>query len=281
MHTIKNIIVPTDFSVTARNAFHYARQLAENLQATLTLVHVNEYFLPSQESTVSPIADLEINQVSVEAMDAFIAEDESEDGSVMVKSQVKVKVLRGDTVGNLLELSNNPQTDLIVMGATGIQDFISKIIGNISLQVARNAHCPVMLIPRDVRWSQINTILYASNFDTVTAPLIQQITDFGRALRASVHFVHVSDGHEIDQKVIQSISDAVISSDGPEFPFQVHAVQGDNILDELQTYAEAHQIDLMAFVSIHHSFWQNMMYKTMIQDLSLSSDKPILIMHLA
>jgi|GEM_PF-6523735 len=25
MNTIKNIIVPTDFSVTARNAFHYAR----------------------------------------------------------------------------------------------------------------------------------------------------------------------------------------------------------------------------------------------------------------
>ena len=158
MHTIKNIIVPTDFSVTARNAFHYARQLAEKLHATLTLVHVNEYFLPSQESTVSPIADLEINQVSAEAMDAFIAEEEGDDDSVMVKSQVKVKVLRGDTVGNLLELSNNPQTDLIVMGATGIQDFISKIIGNISLQVARNAHCPVMLVPRDVRWSQINTI---------------------------------------------------------------------------------------------------------------------------
>jgi nucleotide-binding universal stress UspA family protein len=281
MHTIKNIIVPTDFSVTARNAFHYARHLAENLHATLTLVHVNEYFLPSQESTVSPIADLEISQVSAEAIEAFIAEEEGDDDSVMVKSQVKVKVLRGDTVGNLLELSNNPQTDLIVMGATGIQDFISKIIGNISLQVARNAHCPVLLVPRDVRWSQINSILYASNYDTVTAPLAQQITDFGRALRASVHFVHVSDGHAIDQKVIQSISDAVLSTDGPELPFQVHAVHGDNILDELQTYAEAHQIDLLAFVSIHHSFWQNMMYKTMIQDLSLSSDKPILIMHLA
>jgi nucleotide-binding universal stress UspA family protein len=255
--------------------------LAENLHASLTLVHVNEYFLPSQESTVSPIADLEINQVSVEAIDAFIAEEEGDDDSVMVKSQVKVKVLRGDTVGNLLELSNNPQTDLIVMGATGMQDFISKIIGNISLQVARNAHCPVLLVPRDVRWSQINSILYASNYDTVTAPLVQQITDFGRALKASVHFVHVSDGHEIDQKVIQSISDAVLSTDGPELPFQVHTVQGDNILDELQTYAAAHQIDLMAFVSIHHSFWQNMMYKTIVQDLSLSSEQPILIMHVA
>ncbi|MDX2282187.1 MAG: universal stress protein [Saprospiraceae bacterium] len=119
MNTIKNIIVPTDFSVTARNAFHYARHLAEKLHATLTLVHVNEYFLPSQEVTVSPIADLEINQVSTEAMDAFIAEEEGDDDSVMVKSQVKTKILRGDTVNSLLELSNNPQTDLIVMGSTG------------------------------------------------------------------------------------------------------------------------------------------------------------------
>ncbi len=281
MHTIKNIIVPTDFSVTARNAFHYARHLAEKLNATLTLVHVNEYFLPTQELTVSPIADLEIYQVSVEAMDVFIAEEEGDDHSVMVKNQVKTKILRGNTVGSLLELSNNPQTDLIVMGATGMQDFISKIMGNISLQVARDAHCPVLLVPRDVRWSQIRSIMYASNYDTVTPPLVQEITDFGRALKSSVHFVHVSDGHEIDQKVIQTISDAVLSTDGAEAPFQVHTVKGDDILNELQTYAEAHQIDLMAFVSLHHSFWQNMMYKTIIQDISLSTEKPILIMHLA
>jgi nucleotide-binding universal stress UspA family protein len=55
MKKIRNILVPTDFSVSARNAFHYARGLAEALDANLTVVHVKEYFLPTSELSMTPL----------------------------------------------------------------------------------------------------------------------------------------------------------------------------------------------------------------------------------
>ena len=54
MKTQKKIIVPTDFSVTARNAFHFAENLAESIDAALTVVHVNEYFIPISNFAVAP-----------------------------------------------------------------------------------------------------------------------------------------------------------------------------------------------------------------------------------
>ena len=76
----------------------------------------------------------------------------------------------------LEELSKS--ADLIVMGTTGLQDFLSKIIGSTSLEVANKAHCPVLLVPRDARWKRIDKIMYASNYDSTTPKMVREITDF-------------------------------------------------------------------------------------------------------
>ena len=72
MKKIRNILVPTDFSVSARNAFHYAQGLAEALDANLTIVHVKEYFLPTSELSMTPLFELEEEKILAEAIGSHI-----------------------------------------------------------------------------------------------------------------------------------------------------------------------------------------------------------------
>ena len=279
MKSIKNILVPTDFSVTARNAYAYAKLLAQSLDAHVTVVHINEYFIPVSEIAVAPLSEHEEDRLT-EAMETFISDDirgESGDTSILVKNNVKSKILRGDPVSRFEELSKN--ADLIVMGTTGLQDFMSKIIGSTSIEVANKAHCPVILVPRDARWKPIDKIMYASNYDSTTPKMVREITDFAVMINAAVHFVHIDEFTENNEKVTNIIWDELFSTSDPSLAFEIHTIYGEDRIKELNEYSEKNKINLMAFVSKHRNFWQNLMHNSVTQNIAISTTTPMLVMH--
>ncbi len=276
MKKVKNIIVPTDFSVTAKNALNYAKMLAQTLDAEVTVVHINEYFIPVSEIAVAPLSENEESQIK-EAMDTFVSEDAG--NGVLVKSQLKTKLLKGDPVERLVQMSED--ADLIVMGSTGLQDFLSKIIGSTSLEVANQAHCPVLLVPRDAQWQRIDRIMYASNYDSTTPKMVRNITNFALSIDAAIHFVHIEDFSKAEEsKVSEIIWDELFSLTDPQLSFEIHSIFGNDKIDELKQYAESNDIDLMAFVSKHRSFWENLMHRSVTQNLAISTHIPMLVMHL-
>jgi nucleotide-binding universal stress UspA family protein len=284
MKTIKNILVPTDFSATARGAFRYAKVLAQALNANITVLHVIPYFLAASEISI-PL-DTKDDEIRLqETMESFI-NDDIDVGNVMVKTTVNVKLLKGDAVSRIIELSNSDSTDLIVMGTTGLQDFLSKIIGSVSLDVSNQAHCPVVLVPRDAKWQPIDRILFASNRESVTPPIVRETAYFAQLLGATIHFVHISEKqHEpanINKDrntIIDNIWAELYEKSNGAYPFEIHTVYGFDIVKQLSKYVYKNNINLVAFVSKHRNFWQNLMHDSVTQKVAISTEIPMLIMH--
>ena len=284
MKTIKNILVPTDFSATASGAFGYAKVLAQALNANITVLHVSPYFLAASEIAV-PL-DTKDEEIRLqETMEAFINDDTNE-ANVMVKTVVKTKLLRGESVSRIVELSQSDSTDLIVMGTTGLQDFLSKIIGSTSLDVSNQAHCPVILVPRDAKWQPIDRVLFASNIDSVTPPMVREMADFAQLFNAAIHFVHISEKeHEPaattkdGNALIDSIWAELYEKSSGSYPFEIHTVYGFDIVKQLSKYVYKNDINLIAFVSKHRNFWQNLIHNSVTQKVAISTEIPMLIMH--
>jgi nucleotide-binding universal stress UspA family protein len=275
MKTIKNILVPTDFSVTSRNAFHYARVLADAINAKVTVLHVNEYFLAASEIAVAPSSESEETRLK-EAMDNFIS-DEGDD--VMVKADVKTKILRGESVTRIVELSQSEEVDLIVMGTTGLQDFLTKIIGSVSLDVANKAHCPVILIPRDAKWMPIDRIMFASNYASTTPTMVREASEFAKLFGASIHFVHVNTERSGDDKITETIWNELYEAADPVVAFEVHTIYGSDAVKHLRKYAYENDINLISFVSKHRGFWQNLIHNSVSQNIAISTDIPLMVIH--
>ena len=282
MKNIKNILVPTDFSVTSRNAYHYAKRLAITLDATITVLHVNQYFMPIAEVAIGSISEDEVVKMSEEAMTSFVVDEDDIDHWKMIKHRVKTTILKGDLVPILVEMSESSDTDLIVMGMTGMQDFIGKIIGSASLDVSNQAKCPVILIPRDAKWHKIDKVMYASNYSSITPKMIGNITDFALAIDAGVHFVHVEDFSADYKENIAKIIWAELFSadDAPSLSFEIHTISGGDKIEELRKYAEENEVKLMAFVSKHRTFWQNLVHKSVTEHMAISTEFPMMVMHL-
>ena len=296
MKIIKNILVPTDFSATASGAFRYAKILAQALNADITVLHVNAYFLAASEIVV-PLSTQNDEVRLQETMQNFI-NDEADEGTTMVKTVVSVKILRGESVSQIVELSQSEGVDLIVMGTTGLQDFLTKIIGSTSLDVANKAHCPVILVPRDTKWTPIERILFASNVESVTPVMVHEMADFAQLLNANLHFVHVSEKDneptDADHKEDNASSDKIgkmwtelyeksnasfPAPSRPVMPFEIHTVYGFNVVKQLNKYVYKNEINLIAFVSKHRNFWQNLMHNSIIEKVAISTEIPMMIMH--
>lgn len=291
MKTIKNILVPTDFSATASGAFRYAKVLAQALNANITVLHVNAYFLAASEIVV-PLSTQNDEKRLEETMEAFIKDEADDDATTMVKTVVKTKILRGESVSQIVELSQSEGVDLIVMGTTGLQDFLTKIIGSTSLDVANKAHCPVILVPRDAKWTPIERIVFASNVDSVTPTMVHEIADFAQLLNATLHFVHVSEKENSDatdkednmplDKIGKMWSERYGKSNVSAhqvMPFEIHTVYGFDVVKQLSKYVYKNDIHLLAFVRKHRNFWQNLMHSSVTEKVAISTEIPMMIMH--
>ena len=270
---MKKILVPTDFSENAKSAFKYAVELAQRLEAEVTVVNiyhpsatvVNEYPLP---------IDVELLKINRERLAKFAASDDQKNiESVGISERVEQRVEIGFAVDKLVELSNTGEFDLIIMGATGATGLMEKVFGKVSLSVAERANCPVLLIPRNASFSPVQKIMYATNFENINMSVLLKIENLSRNLTAKINLVHVSDQEKNLQKLkglkkkltsLNAVMDTITSS---------------SVADGLETYATENDIDWMVIVKPHLNFWQRLTHKSKTNPIVMNPKVPLMVMH--
>ncbi len=144
MPTIKNILVPVDFSPDASSAVEYATFLANSFQATITLHHV--YQVPPMLNPIVPGAD---NRVDLEAA-RVAAERELERlrAEVQPRSTGAVRALAepGVAADAILDRARAGGFDVIVMGTHGRTGLSRMLMGSVAEAVVRRADRPVVIV---------------------------------------------------------------------------------------------------------------------------------------
>ena len=277
MKKINNITVGFDFSVAARNAYRYALALAQTLGATLTLVHVKEHDMIVSDVMVPSFPPEDDNQL-IKDMQQMVTDESAGPGKPV---EVKIRILKGNAVSVLTELPENTGTDLIVLGTTGISNILTRIFGATALKVSNQAHCPVILVPMYTKWRPVEQILFASNYDSMTALFVHKITDFALNLKAGVHFVNVSNYDPIlEPKQKDIVWSDLLSTPASGKEYKKTTIYGNDTVAELNKYSAEHNINLLAFASRHRHFWSDLTHKSISAGVSLSTITPIMVMHL-
>jgi len=279
MKNIKNIVVATDFSITARNAYRYALNLAKAFHATLTVIHVKESMIMVTDVVQTPVFNDDDSELMKDIQE-LIAEENLAEGVVATILEVKIKILTGNPVDVLTGLSKDKETDLIVIGTSGLSDVLEKVFGTTSIKVSNKAYCPVILVPREAKWHPIEKIMYASDFDSMKAKFAQDIIDFSVEIGAGIHFVNVRNYNpvgEINQKDIDW-NELFVSNDS-RLSYEKHTIYGNDTVNQLKDYSEKNKIDLIVFASKHRNFWESLMHRSISENMALSTFTPMMVIH--
>jgi nucleotide-binding universal stress UspA family protein len=149
MDTIQKILVPTDFSAHADEAFRVAHTLARVVGADVTLFHVAR-----PPAVVLEGGRFLANPGKGEAVNLWDRFQGTLPIDPKVRVQHEVIVADPPNAAHILDILEKLGCDLIVMGTHGRSWLKHRLFGSVTEEVVRRAHCPVMVVkapalPRD------------------------------------------------------------------------------------------------------------------------------------
>lgn len=282
MRAIKNILVPVDFSENSKAAYEFAVGLADDLKATINVVHIlNEFNSPT------PLADTLIVPTSEnnfeEKLNEFLAEEESEMGAVLTKKRVNVnsEVIFGNVASTIINLSKSGNYDLLVMGITGDRNFGEHLFGSTASDVSQKAGCPVLLLPKNYQYTGILDILYACDFDHTSTTQIKQVADTAEYFDANVNLVFVRETFNEDKNYDKNIAEIgkTFNTYAPNVEFRAEIIDEDSVVDGVNEYCRENSVDMVVVVTKNRSFWNKFIHSSTTKQMALYAEEPVLILH--
>jgi nucleotide-binding universal stress UspA family protein len=146
MDAIQKILVPTDFSAHADEAFRVAHTLARATGAEVIVFHVAHP--PAVVSECGRFLTEPGKGEAVNLWDRF-QHIRATDPGVRVEHQVIVSA--GPGAGHILGMLDKLGCDLIVMGTHGHSRLRHLLFGSVTEEVVRRARCPVMVVKAPAR----------------------------------------------------------------------------------------------------------------------------------
>jgi nucleotide-binding universal stress UspA family protein len=140
MDSIRKILVPTDFSPHADEAFRVAHMLARTTGAEVVVFHVAQ-----PPAVVTEAGTLLAGPGS---KPANLWERFQHFRSTAPEVRVQHQVIVADKAGasHILDILDRLECDLIVMGTHGNSWLTHLLFGSVTEEVVRKARCPVMVV---------------------------------------------------------------------------------------------------------------------------------------
>lgn len=275
---MKKILYPTDFSESAENAFLFALQIADHLGASIITIHafdrpdISDFNLPGVLREVYDSIDLDQFE-NYEDEVPILRDIATEHGYYHVPM---VHVLEeGAPVSAILRTANQNKADLIVMGATGAGMMEAFFFGTISGKVMEEAHCPVIVVPKEASFDGIiDHIAVATNFTPDDALIIQSLRKFRDVMGSHLHVIHIDTSANEEGKQQMATFFEPWQQDKK---MTAHCVSNKDINEGLENFIRGKDIDLLAILSHRRNWFDEIFKKNRAKELSYHQTIPLLV----
>lgn len=278
---MKKILFPTDFSPTANNAFIYALQLADKIDASITTLHVynqNDFYI-TERGNINP-QTLECIYESIDMdkfenyRDAIPALRTIAENAKMGHIEIHHVMEEGPVIPKILKVAKEGVYDLIVMGTKGAGWIREVFLGTVTAEVMERATCPVFAVPEDAQFDgKFSKIAMATEYKNEEREMLNRILELTADFDAHIYLLNVDVagvGFYDDQKkaFMESFKDV------PRLHFKT--IEDLDILSGLNDYLEEHRVDVICMMVHKRNFFQELFKYSLAKTMTYHSKTPIL-----
>lgn len=273
---MKSILVPTDFSKCASNAFHYALNLASNTDSELHLVHI-----------VFPNEGIDNNVYNAFWSEEYLAQREKglkEWAHRIIRKgdfsnvTVKFSCLVGFPVPMISETAENEKTDLIVMGTTGATGLRGVLLGSIAAGVLSHTQTPILAVPQKGSWQdRSSNVVFATDYKMkVSTHSMEVLHDYLKFLKARLKIVHIIDkpGEHPDKT-----REATLGSKLETIKHDFHYIHDRDVAQAISNFIESTDAQALVAVAHEHSLMHRIFFDSITRRLAHRTQVPILVLH--
>lgn len=282
---MKHILLPTDFSENAKNAYRFATALAKKFDAKLSVIHV---YNPAVELTSFegiPMQAVAYRNEMINSLEKKLATfinlaPDREEEEFVPAPNLDAAVKEGLMVPSIAFFVEEEAVDLVVMGTKGESDWASKLFGSLTANVINNVSCPVLAVPKNTPLKEVKQISYATSLNVKDKDKIETILNYGKSLGSELKVIYVDDrmvnaGDGRDEDFNREYFYKNIGNS--QVPFEI--IWAKDITKGIKAYFKDNAVDVIALTRSKFGFWRRLFNQSVTEDLMSEIPFPLLIFH--
>lgn len=262
---MKKIIHPTDFSENASKALEFAIEFALKYDAELNLLNIGE--IPTALDS-SPDMYL-FTQIEEGKRDSTIDRLKTYVAKYTKATNINLKIefearFNTSTVNGIIEAINDLGAGLVVLGTKGQSKLKQLIMGSTTKALVSKAPCPVLAIPEETVFSQINQIVYASDHDPHDMAVVKRIAALAKRYDADLSVLHIFDkGSKEESKAAafqKEMTDQVNYSN-----FTCNSMVSDQVGESIASFIKDNKADMLVLYEKEKKGISGLFHKGMVK----------------
>ncbi|GGF15382.1 universal stress protein [Hymenobacter cavernae] len=281
---MQNILVPTDFSPQAHNAFEVALQLAHRTGGRLILLHV-----------------VDAPQVSAMVTTGGVAGNSSMEGVYMVqllqRTKRRMHELRDEVAGkwpevavedriatgsvdeSILDVVREQHIDLVVLGAQehapGIHLFTPDSHAE---RLVRLAPCPVLTVKHPAPDFAVRSIVFASDFSEEAGRAMNSLRQLSTAFpNAKLHLLDVVTSAHAATSALDRIH--AFAKRHQLVNYHPDVFTAGEVGEGIPTYAAQTHADLLVMLTHGHTGLSHLWHNNLAEHVAVQAATPVLTVH--
>ncbi|HSW57373.1 MAG TPA: universal stress protein [Dehalococcoidales bacterium] len=180
----ERILLPLDGSELAEAALPYARNLAEQLEAEIYLIHI----CPPEHQFYTHMHQIYLNSIQERMLQKINA-----GRTAASEKKIQAEVLVGDPVKAIFDFIKMKKINLVALTTHGNSGFKPWAMGNVADKIVRGSGIPTLLIrinsQKDlkVRRANIQNILVPLDISEVSKTALPYAIELAQKLKAGIH----------------------------------------------------------------------------------------------
>lgn len=277
---MKRILIPTDFSDNSWNAIKYGLQLLQ-YKCTIYFLHVNPIPLYSAAGatvvTTSRIMEQSLVKENKRLMDGLLMRIKK---LPLEHRHTFVTLTHYDYFLDCVKREvEDKNIDLIIMGTKGATGLKKVALGSNTGAVITKVKCPLLAIPENAQYKKPHEIAFPTDFhigyDIKVLDNLISILTFNKAILRVLHISKKGEALTEEQKRNKDFLHDYLS----DIEHSFHSLTGAHLETSVQCFVESRDIDMIAMVAKNLNFFQRILFRPSVEEISYHTDVPFFVLH--
>ncbi len=266
---MKNIILLTDFSDTARNAALYALKLFEHADAHFTLLNAYDIEFSGTPYIVQVKEELAAESVEKLNSDLFFLQKR------MPEAKIKIVSCFGSLVDAVRTELETSSYDIVVMGCKGESAVEYFLLGSNTYEVIKHVKAPLLVVPGHISYRRPERITFATDMKSMeNEEMMKPLLSIASKCGSEMLFVNVLGAEYVNRLQVEQQLASYLK--GVRISF--HFVEGEDIRKAILDFMEEHDSNFATLVRHDLKFLDRLFKPSFTKQMVLKPQHPMLIL---
>lgn len=276
---MRTILIPTDFSQNSFHAIQYALELfkCERSQFYFLHAYADEVYSPFRSGKKANI-DEKREKVKEETEKKLKKLVQSVTGVPPNPRHTYESIGVFDSLVDAVnDFVNEINIDLVLMGTKGKTDDKKITFGSHTVQIFKYVQCPVLAIPNKASFQQPKKILFPTDYMLpYKRRELKLLNGLSGEYKSEIHCLYISDFEDLSHRQLDNKRFLTESLPDAYLFFERSEVK--NKAKVIREYIELKKMDFLVMVNSRHSFLEDMLYRSTVDEIGLTTKIPFLVM---